>query len=102
MIDDFRKMSKCRYFESDCIFWFFVLPFFRKTREIRQKKSGTKRHFYLIGDNFLKQKALDRFTFAWGTTKGFFFFLKKSIKTNKCNTWTSEQQKEHLQHPNCG
>jgi len=54
-------------------FWFFVLPFFRKKhkRKIKQK-SGTKRHFYLIDDNFLKQMALDRFTFAWGGAKGFF------------------------------
>jgi len=61
-------------------FWFFVLPFFQKnTKEkIRQqKRSGTKRHFHLIDDNFfLKQKALDRFTFAWGGAKG--FFLEKA------------------------
>jgi len=68
-------MSKCRYLESDCIFWFFVLPFFQKKhkRKIRQKRSGMKRHFHLIDDNFLEAKALDRFTFAWGGAKGFFF-----------------------------
>jgi len=47
MIDDFRKMSKCRYFESDCIFWFFVLPFFQKKhkRKIRQKEVGNETTF---------------------------------------------------------
>jgi len=58
MIDDFRKMSKCRYFESDYIFWFFCITIFleKYKRKIRQKKSGMKRHFHLIDDNFLKQR----------------------------------------------
>jgi len=47
--------------------------FSRKTQKEKNKtkKSGTKRHFYLTDDNFLKQKALDKFTFAWGRAKGF-------------------------------
>jgi len=59
-------------------FLFFCITIFsgKHKRKIRQKKSGTKRHFHLIDDNFLKQKALDRFTFAWGGAKGFFFFEK--------------------------
>jgi len=67
-------MSKCRYFESDCIFWFFVLPFFleKTQKKKKRKKVGNEMTFYLIDDNFLKQKALDRFTFAWGWAKGFF------------------------------
>jgi len=56
------------------IFGVFVLPFFKekhKRKKNKTKKSGTKRHFCLTDDNFLKQKALDKLTFAWGRVKGF-------------------------------
>ena len=61
---------------------FLYCHFFQKNtkRKNKTKKSGTKRHFYLTYDNFLKKKALDKFTFAWGGAKGFSW---KSIKTNK-------------------
>jgi len=46
MIDDFF-LVKCRFFESDCIFFLFVLPFFRKKcikGKIKQKV-GSKTTF---------------------------------------------------------
>jgi len=54
---------------------FCITIFSEKTQKKKNKtkRSGTKRHFHLIDDNFLKQTALDRFTFAWGGAKGFFF-----------------------------
>jgi len=60
-------------------FWFFCITIFpekHKKNKREKKKLGTKRHLHLIDDNFLKQNALNRFTFAWGGAKG--FFLKKA------------------------
>jgi len=76
MIDDFfRKISRMQIFLKVIVFFgFLYYHFFRKLhkRKIKQK-SVVKQHFYLIDDNFLKKKALDRFSFAWGGAKGFFF-----------------------------
>lgn len=56
---------------------FFCITIFQeKHKRKRDKTSGTKRHFYFIDDNLLKQKALDKFTFAWGGAKGFFLKIK--------------------------
>jgi hypothetical protein len=60
------------------IFWFFVLPFFQKKHEIKTK-SGYKRLFINDG-KYMKQKALHKFTFVSGGTKGFF---EKQQTTNK-------------------
>jgi len=59
-----------------------------------------KTNFFIDDGNSLKQKAQHHFTFALGGTKG--CFSEKKHKDNKCITWTSEQQKEHLQRPNSG
>jgi len=55
------------------IFWFFVLPFFQKKHKIKQIKVGIKTTF-LFMMKIRKEKALNKFTFVSGGTKGFFFW----------------------------
>jgi len=72
-------------------FWFLYYHFSKKSTKgkIRPKSQEQKRHFHLIDNNCLKQRALDNFTFAWGKAKGFFVIKEK--RQIKCITWTSEQ-----------
>jgi len=52
---------------------FCITIFSENAQKENKAKVGNKTTFFLIDDNFLKQKALDRFAFAWGGVKGFFF-----------------------------
>jgi len=74
LIIDFNmyKLWLCRYLRmiEEEFFWFFVLPFFQNKHKIKTK-SGFKRLFN--DGECLKRKALHKFTFVSGGTKGFFF-----------------------------
>jgi len=56
-------------------FWFFVLPFFQNKH--KKKQSRDRNDFFINDGKYLKQKkALHKFTFVSGGTKG--YFLKSS------------------------
>ena len=57
-------------FEDDYFFGFFVLPFFQKKHKIKQSRD--QNDLFINDGKYMKQKALHKFTFVSGGTKGFF------------------------------
>jgi len=52
-------------------FWFFVLPFFQNKQKIK-KQSRDQNDLFINDGKYMKQKALYKFAFVSGETKGYF------------------------------
>jgi len=59
------------------IFRFFVLHFFSRKSTNKKNKVGIKTTFFINDWKYMKQKALHKFTFVSGGTKGFFWKSKQ-------------------------